>query len=163
MIPNLRARSIGLSAGSTWLIAVGGGFLAASLFAIGPSAMPSAFAWVTILGACLIAGTIVIRKAWLLPADSNSDPSARKNLRRRFLIVVALEIAAFAIVNPIAAQTGHYAMLPALDLIIIGLHFFPLASIFQVPRYHLMGFLFCAISLATLIALPKTELIGQAL
>jgi hypothetical protein len=160
-LPNRpKPRAIGLAAGSLWLIAIGGGFVAWSLFAIGPATDHAPFAWLACLAACLIAGTFILRKSLRLPAETTPP---QKELGKRFLIVVGIEVAAFAIVNPIAAVTGHFAMLAALNLIVIGVHFIPLAKLFGVPRYYWMGFLFCAISIATLVAIPKDQMIGHAL
>lgn len=60
-------------------------------------------------------------------------------------------------------MTGHAALLPSLNLVIIGLHFLPLAWLFDVPRYYAMGLLFCAIPIVTLWALPANTMIGSAL
>lgn len=158
-----KSRAVGLAGGSLWVVAVGGGFAAWSLFSIGPIARHAAYVWVAFLDVCLLIGIFILRKSLRLPPDTAPPTQADKQKAKSFLIVTGAEIAGFAIVNPIAAFTGHFAVMAALNLIVIGLHFIPLAAIFQVRRYLWMGILFCAISIATLLLIPKDRLIGQAL
>lgn len=82
---------------------------------------------------------------------------------RKFAFVVGGEVLAFAVVNSIAGLTQNYELMPSLNLIVVGIHFIPLARIFRVPRYYIMGLLFCAISIVTLIAIPKQLMVGQTL
>lgn len=58
---------------------------------------------------------------------------------------------------------GQWALIAPVDLIIIGLHFLPLARLFDVPRYDVAGILFCAIPVVTMLAVPADGHVGQAL
>jgi hypothetical protein len=52
----------------------------------------------------------------------------------RFIWIVALEITGIVATNIAADSSGHLSLLVPLDMIIIGIHFFPLARLFGVPR-----------------------------
>jgi hypothetical protein len=92
-----------------------------------------------------------------------NETAADRLLARRFVIVVAAEIVAFASLNPIFAATGHVSMLPSLNLTIVGVHFLPLAWLFRVPRYYVMGLLFCVIPMSTLWWVPAQASVGSAI
>jgi hypothetical protein len=47
-----------------------------------------------------------------------------------------------------------------LILIVVGIHFMPLAKLFGVPRYTTLGFLFCLVSVLTLLLVPAHAHIG---
>lgn len=163
MSKNLKARSVGLAGGSLWLIVAGGGSLAWALFAIGSPLRGAAFAWVFCLAALLATGILVIRRALQLPTDGTDSSSDRDRIRKRFRQVVVAELLGFAVVNPILAATHHFLWMTAANLVIIGLHFLPLAEVFKVPRYYLMGMLFCAIPAATILFVSQSSQIGEAL
>ncbi len=159
-----RSRTIGLATGSLWLIAVAGFFAAWSLLMIdtagarwvlGAAAIPSA--------ALLLLGVVVIRAASRLPRPTRPRAADERLLGRRFALVVGLEVIALAILNPLLAARGHVTVLPSLNLVIIGLHFLPLAWLFHVPRYYVMGLLFCVIPARTLWWFPAQSHVGSAL
>jgi hypothetical protein len=45
----------------------------------------------------------------------------------------------------------------------VGLHFLPLAKLFDVPRYNITGILFCTIPILTMLSVPASAHIGNAL
>ena len=81
---------------------------------------------------------------------------------RRFVPVVVAEVTAIMVVNGICAATQHLELLVPLDLLIVGLHFLPLAWIFGVPRYYWTGGLFCLATALTLVLVPVHTLVGSA-
>lgn len=161
-IQSVKPRSVGLASGAIWLIVIGGGFAAWSIFAIGSWPKSLIVGWLAFISALTVGGIVVIRAALRLPSTHAATPE-RRQIRKRFLLVFGLELLAFAIVNPIAAMTRHFELMPSLNLVIVGIHFIPLAWIFRVPRYYVMGLLFCAIPAMTLLAIPSGFLVGQAL
>jgi hypothetical protein len=162
--PSGRSRSIGLAGGALWLTAVSAVFVAWSLLLIGTrladGVLIGAF---VVTGAVIAASVLVIRAACRLPKRAFPRTPEERATGRRFAWVVAAEVAAFMIVNPVAAVTGHVELLPSINLAIVGLHFLPLARLFQVPRYYVMGVLFCAIPAATVFSLPANAVLGHAL
>ena len=158
-----RPHAVGLAAGALWLTAVCAAFVIWSLLAIGTPAARDALIGALVITASLIATSIVVIRAALHLPGGDSPPSPQGlAIRRRFIWVVVAELAALAVVNPIAAVTGHFALIPSLDLIIVGVHFLPLAWIFKVPRYYATGLLFCAIPTVVLFSISKHAFVGQA-
>lgn len=150
----------GLAAGSVWLIAISAVFGAWSLVAIGTRvALGLAVAGVIVAVALALVGASVIRAAARMP-DIPLGPG--QSVGRRFAVVVGVEVLAFGIVNSWAGASGNVILIPSLDLIIVGLHFVPLAVLFRVPRYHVMALLFCAIPVATLLWFPRESQMGAA-
>ncbi len=81
---------------------------------------------------------------------------------RPFLMVVGAEVVAFGVVNSICAATQHLDLIVPLDVLIVGVHFLPLARIFSVPRYYWLGLLFCGVVLAVLLLTSGSTQVGQA-
>lgn len=159
-----RPRSIGLAAGALWLIAISFVFAIWSLLAIGTLMAKNILIGTSILLFILIAISImVLRMALVLPKSIKQPTQKKQHIWRNFALIVGAEVLAFGIVNSILAATGNFELIPSLDLIIVGVHFFPLARIFRVPRYYIMGFFFCAIPIVTLLAIPKQLMVGQIL
>ena len=159
-----RQRSIGLTSGSLWLIAVSAVAVIWSLLVIGtPWARIVLIVAAIIFIALVVMGIVVIRAVLHMPLDIHLPTSKKKNVLRRFIFVVVVEVLAFSIVNPVVANTGHFELLPSLDLIIVGIHFLPLAWIFRVPRYYITGLFFCVIPVLTLLLIPKEFVVGNVI
>ncbi len=159
-----RQRAIGLASGSLWLGAAGVGYAIWAMIAIHAEGTMWPLAALFALGVGVVAiGIGEIRGALRLPRPAQEDKDEGKRIRRRFLLVVALEVAAIVAANSVLMATHHYPLIVAIDLMIVGIHFFPLASLFRVPRYNLMGLLFCAIPVVTVLVLPIQAHMGNAL
>ncbi|MCX6143627.1 MAG: hypothetical protein NTZ35_10425 [Ignavibacteriales bacterium] len=159
-----RRRSIGLVGGALWMIAISIVFITWSLLAIAtPIARQVLLGSFVLLGVLVAAGVVVLRGALALPASTTPRSPEEQLIGRRFAWVFGAEMIAFAVVNSTIAASGDYALIPSLNLIVVGIHFFPLARIFRVPRYNVMGLLFCAIPIVTLLAISKQWMVGQAL
>jgi hypothetical protein len=162
--PAGRRRCIGLTAGAIWLISISMVFITWSLLAIAtPIARQVLIGSFVLLGALVAAGVVVIRAALRMPKSTAPRSPEEQRIGRRFAWVFGVEIAAFAVVNSILGAIGDFALMPSLNLIIVGVHFFPLARIFRVPRYNVTGLLFCAISIITLLAISKQLMVGETL
>jgi hypothetical protein len=159
-----RRRSVGLAAGALWLIVISFVFIIWSLVAIGTPMSKNILIGMLILLCILIAiCVIVLRAALVLPQDIEQRSKEEQKIGRRFAFIVGAEVLAFAVVNTFAGITRNFELMPSLNLIIVGIHFFPLAKIFRVQRYFYTGLFFCAIPVATLLAIPKQFAIGQTL
>lgn len=159
-----RARSIGLAIGALWLTTASAAFAIWSLIVIRTPAAKGTLIGALVIATALIATGVVVTRATLhLPGGVS--PRTREEgraIRRRFAWVFGAELAALAVVNPILAFTGHFKLLPSLDVMIIGIHFLPLARIFRVPRYYVTGLLFCAIPTAMLLSMSQHARVGNA-
>lgn len=159
-----RRRSIGLAAAAVWLIVISFVFVAWSLLAIGtPVARVMLMGTLFLVAAFVATGIVVIRAALRLPVSTTPRTPEEQQMGRRFAWVFGAEMAAFAVVNPVLSATRHFELMPSLNLIVVGVHFLPLARIFRVPRYFVTGLLFCAIPVFTLIFIPKEFEIGDTL
>jgi hypothetical protein len=139
--------AIGLTIGSVWLITAATGFSSVILgLAGGAYARDGLPAVLLTGGACIVAGVFVLRRALRLPKE---DASSRRS-RRPFLLIVLAEIAGWGVANVACVTFWTWRAMVAVDLIIVGLHFVPLARVFNVSRYRMLGLLFCLIPVATL-------------
>jgi hypothetical protein len=144
---------VGLSFGTLWLIAVSTGFSIYSFSMTRTASVRAALVMVLLIAGTLLALSIrQIAIALKLPNEPRS--LARQQIRRRFALIFALEIVAIGLVNLTCFYRHHLSLMVPLDLIIVGIHFMPLAKLFGVPRYTTLGWLFCAVSLLTLLLVP---------
>jgi len=159
-----RRRTIGLAGGALWLIAISIVFITWSLLAIAtPMARQILLVTFVLLGALVASSVVVLRGALGLPVSTTPRSPEELQIGRRFAWVFGAEMVAFAVVNSIIVVSGDYPLIPSLNLIVVGIHFFPLARIFRVPRYNIMGLLFCAIPIVTLLAISKEMMVGETL
>ena len=93
-----------------------------------------------------------------LPKEPRTDD--RRKIGRRFVWIVILEVVGIVVVNTVFFNLGLLSWLVPVDLVIVGLHFIPLARLFGVPRYTALGVAFCAIPILTLIVFPADAQIG---
>lgn len=156
-------RNLGLAGGSLWLIEVGTAFAIWALFIIHSTFAAAMLALVAIAGlALLIHGIRLILRVRRLPRGPVEDPSLHRRIWRRFGIIFVAEAIACGAVVAACLSTQHWKWIVPLQLIVVGLHFLPLARLFQVPRYNLLGAVFCVIPITTLLAIRSSAHIGHA-
>ncbi len=159
----IRARMIGMAGGTLWLVVASMGFATGSLLWIGTPMARGALAAVVGLAALLLGVTIqAIRVARRMVDDSPAGADERRTLMRRFTFVVVAEVIGIMVTNALCTFYRRYGLMAPLDVIIVGLHFVALARLFQVPRYTVMGCLFCAIPIAAMMSVPEQTLVGRA-
>lgn len=153
---------LGLSIGTFWLIASSAGFSIQMITTVGTSKGRTALAAVIVAAAALLA--VSLRQVVAATKLPNEPPApGPRSIRRRFVWIVILEVAGIMLVNAAFYFTGHMSLLVPFDLIIVGIHFFPLGTLFGVRRYTLLGAAFCAIPLLTVLLIPAESTIGAAL
>ncbi len=157
-----RSRMLGMASAAIWLVAISAAFTVLSLAMIGTPLARIVLVGVLLAVTVYIAGGVaVIRVTLRLPSDPPRTPEVRVMLRRFYLVVIA-EVIAIMVANGICAGTQHLELCAPLDLLIVGIHFLPLAWIFRVPRYYWMGGLFCLASVLTLVLVPVHAQVGAA-
>lgn len=110
-----------------------------------------------------IGGVSLIRASRKIKDPSKiADARPEKRIAIRFNIIFAAEGAAIAIAVAVCNAAGRTALIPIVTALIVGIHFFPLASLFRVKFYHLTGALLCLLALATLLFLPAEAKLGAA-
>lgn len=122
--------------------------------------------WVLIIS--LIIGLGLIGNALLLISKSsklsneNSNPPRNnsKNIRFWFNIVFALEFIAIYLAVFLLNRTSNTELVPIVIAIIVGIHFLPLAYLFQIKMYYLTGILITLIALITWLFIPLNSIIN---
>ena len=158
--PKDRPYILGLSIGTFWLIAASSGFSLPLLYISG--VWPHAV-WVIQVAAIVLMAAAIRLMVQALKMPRSERTEARRQVGRRFVGIVIAEILAIMLVNGAAFGLGLISWLVPLDLLIVGLHFFPLAHWFGVPRYHVLGALFCLVSVLTLLLVPSGAAAGSVI
>ena len=152
-----------MAGAAIWLVAISAAFTILSLIMIGTAIARIVLAGVLIAVIAFIAiGVGVIRGILRSPGAAPPRTAEGRIMMRRFVPVVVAEVVAIMVVNSICAVTQHLELLVPLDLLIVGIHFLPLAWIFGVPRYYVTGGLFCLVIALTLGLIPAKMQIGAA-
>jgi hypothetical protein len=152
---------LGLSIGTFWLIAASTGFAILSIALSHITNQRIILIALGIAAAALLSTSLgQIRKALNLPKETNTTD---RSMGRWFIWVVVLEVVGVGIVNTINFLYGNPSLFVPLDLIIVGIHFIPLAKLFGVPRYTILGILFCVFSVLALLLFPSDAYIGSAM
>jgi len=151
-----------LSIGAFWLIAASAGFSILLIAIAGSNNARTVLVAVVVAAMALLAISFSqIVNAMRLPKEPRT-PEGRR-VARRFAGIVVLEVVGIMLVNTVCYFSGHLSLLIPLDLIVVGIHFFPLARLFSIPRYTVLGALFCTISILTLLIVPAGAHIGAAI
>ena len=152
-----------MAGAAIWLVAISTAFTVLSLTMIGTPAAQLALASVVIAAILhLVIGAGMIRAILRSPGAIPPRTTEDRVMLRRFVPVVIAEVIAIMVVNGICAVTQHLELLVPLDLLIVGIHFLPLARIFRVPRYYAMGGLFALVAVLTLVLVPAHTQVGAA-
>lgn len=92
---------------------------------------------------------------------SKADLRRGKCTRFWFNIIFATEGLAIAITIAVSNATNHSELIPVVIAIIVGAHFLPLASLFQVRLYYFTGTLLCLLAISTLLFVPEKVTLGE--
>ncbi|MFS0599656.1 hypothetical protein AB1L16_23420 [Peribacillus frigoritolerans] len=91
------------------------------------------------------------------------DDGARRLKRIRFLfnMVFIAEGLLIGIAIAICNLINQTDLIPGVIAIIVGIHFLPLASLFQIKVYYATGVLLCLLALITWLIVPDTVMVGE--
>jgi hypothetical protein len=104
----------------------------------------------------LIGAGSLIRASRKLPHQgSTSDSGFNKQSKLKFNLIFAAEGVAIFIVIAICNKVDRTDLIPILIAIIVGVHFFPLAPLFQVKLYYITGSLLCLLAVGTWLFAPE--------
>lgn len=107
-----------------------------------------------LIGAALFfSGIMMIRQSRHL-TNTNKFRNA-KNVEKWFNIVFAVEFVLIGIAAIVTNVIGHFDWFFPIMAIIVGVHFFPLAHLFQVSAYYVTGMLLCLLAIVTLLFVPS--------
>ena len=151
-----------MTVGALWLIAISAGFAVFALVMVHTTAATVTLAArIVVVAALCVTGIGNIRAVLNLPGQLPPRTPDEQRIRRQFTWVVVAEFVAIVVVNVIVGPTDHVILIPSLDLIIVGIHFLPLARLFRVRRYYPLGVLFCVIPVLVLFAVPESLRLGE--
>jgi hypothetical protein len=111
----------------------------------------------------IVVSAAMLRTVFHLRDETPPRPSEARRLGRAFGVIAGIEGLVITGVTLACIFWHHTAFIVPLDLMIVGLHFLPLAKLFNVPRYYVTACLFCVIPIATMLLVPRDQRIGHAL
>jgi hypothetical protein len=106
--------------------------------------------------ALLVAGISLNRAARRLPqraAGAAAQERQRKN--KWFLLIFVTELLLILIAHVLLSLVNRLDLFIPATLLIVGIHFFPLAALFRVKIYYPAGALLCALVIVTLLVVPQ--------
>lgn len=105
--------------------------------------------------ALLAFGITTLRAARRLPMEEMSpeDQASGKKTHRRFNIICALEFGAIAVAVVVLRLFQHPEAIAPMTCLIVGLHFLPLAPLFHVRIYTMLGIAVSILGAVALLAL----------
>jgi len=143
----LRGRSTGVIVGAVMgLVWAGSTFWALDLAV----AVPVLVAGVAVCAALMTGARRLRSAATALPASVASGVDLGK-VRSRFALVVAGETVAIAVAINVLVRSGHPQWVPAAICAVVGVHFAPLARLFNVRVYDATAVALCGVAAATMI------------
>ena len=109
-----------------------------------------------------IGGISLIRSSRELTNQvSKGDVRTGRPIRFWFNIIFATEGLAIAITIAVSNATSHSELIPVVIAIIVGVHFLPLAHLFQVRLFYFTGALLCLLAIITLLFVPEKVTLGE--
>lgn len=161
---------IGLAIGQIWLALISTSFVA-MLWIVGQNAAQVALilAGVILVGLFLLgASLILLRNAQRLPGNASAEGAAQSRARGKkmglwFGLVFLAEIVIIGAIDAALSQANHGDWSVPVTYFIVGLHFVPLAFIFHVRPYIVLGIVWVLINLLTVLLAPASLLLGQGL
>lgn len=137
--------------GAVWTAAGTGGIDSAA------GVVVLALGWV--LAAVLIVGSVRLRKRAEGLLSDDSSQVRRKHTLRRFNLAFGLELVAIVVAIFLLIRLGSGSLIPSIVVLIVGIHFFPLAVLFKISAYHLTGGVLCILALLTMAVMPEFRLV----
>jgi len=116
-----------------------------------------------VMGASLFIGGFSLIKASrkLTNQSPARDVTRGKRIRIWFNLIFAAEGVAIAIAIALCNAAGHSEFIPLVIAMIVGVHFFPLAPLFQVNLYYWTGALLCLLAIGTWLFVPAEFTLGE--
>lgn len=100
-------------------------------------------------------GSLIKESRKMKDTASKTDRRQVKHTRLWFNVIFAAEGLAIAIAIAVCIAIRQTEQIPLIIAIIVGIHFFPLALLFQVRHYHFTGGLLCLLAVATWLFMPE--------
>jgi hypothetical protein len=160
-----RSAQIGRAGGMIWIISITFFFALLDLYYAKLSIFPAiCFATLILLTtAILLTRSItMLLLAIKLPEIKSEDGIKRgRFIKKWFLIILAIEIAALNIATFALLKFHCFQYIVPVDILIVALHFIPLGRIFKMPAYYFLGIVLTLIDLLSMLFIPVTMMIGN--
>ena len=104
--------------------------------------------------ALLLAGVSLLRASRRSPA-TKIEIKGGQSRSKWFRIVFATELITIVIAMAICRAVNRFDLFYPVMMLIVGIHFFPLAHLFRVKKYHVAGALLCSLAVVTLLVVPE--------
>lgn len=122
--------------------------------------------WLTValsIGTTIGLVTLVLGIVLIVRSPAASDPMRHRSVRRRYGIISGAQFGAILVAVLSLAVAGLQAWLPTLTCAIVGIHFFPLATVFRDRSLVVLGVVVTAVALLTLVVALASGLTPSAL
>ncbi|RED56295.1 DUF7010 family protein [Cohnella lupini] len=163
--PNIipRAAVVGTASGVFFMALFGTLWAYTGIMGLQGRGLPLLLVIAGIIGASLFIGgfSLISASRKLTNQASSTDVRLEKHTRLWFNLIFAAEGIAVAITIAVCNATGHTELIPLVIAIIVGVHFFPLAPLFQVRLYYWTGALLCLLAIVTWLFVPSEFMIGD--
>lgn len=122
--------------------------------------------WLLIVSVIIGIGLLIGGISLLVASRRLSNQVAETDIRRWkrtqiwFGITFASEIVLIVVASVICNALNRFDLFFPIMAIIVGVHFFPLAALFEVKLYYLVGALLCLLAIITLFAVPESVSFG---
>ena len=160
-----REAQIGRAAGMIWMISITLFFAFLDLYFAKLSIFPAISIGTLILfisTILLIRSIRSLRFALKLPAEKSEEGIKRgRFIKKWFLIILALEVAALNIATFTLLKFHCFQYIVPVCILIVALHFIPLGRVFKVPPYYLLGVVLTLIDLLSMLFVPVSWMIGN--
>ncbi|MFY0519833.1 DUF7010 family protein [Lysinibacillus sp. UGB7] len=115
------------------------------------------------IGIALFIGGVSLLRASGELTNQVSKTALRHGKRTRFWfnIIFAAEGLAIAITIAVSNATRHPELIPVVIAIIVGVHFLPLAPLFQIRLYYFTGTFLCLLAIITWLFVPTKVTLGE--
>jgi hypothetical protein len=105
--------------------------------------------------ALFIAGVSLSRASRRSSTQAPTNTQEVQHRNKWFRIIFATELIAILIAYVICSAVNRFDLFFPVMMLIVGIHFFPLAALFQIRRYYGTGSLLCILAVITLLAAPE--------
>ena len=122
--------------------------------------------WFLIVAVLVGIGLLLGGISLLLASRRLSDQIAEADVPRGrriglwFVIIFASEGVLIGVASGICNALHRFDLFFPIMALIVGIHFFPLAALFQVKVYYLVGALLCLLAIITFLAVPERVTFG---
>ncbi|MGZ3750153.1 MAG: hypothetical protein ACXVAU_02685, partial [Mucilaginibacter sp.] len=160
-----RTALIWRAGGMIWLVSVTLLFALLDLYFAKLSVILTISTAIVIVGITAILFTSSVKTLYLsklLPFEkSGDDLQGGVSVRKWFFIILILEIAGLNIASISLLKSDHFQYIVPVDILIVSLHFIPLARIFAMPVYYALGIMVSLIAIFSMFLVSSSSHIGN--